>query len=83
MGSTFTDVMPDGPVSDTLPWKDRLIKAAARLELKTKQTRRTARTSYLIERDFVIAAYAMRKVSESQTVSNETRRRQIPVKRFG
>ena len=46
LGSTFANVMPDGPVSDTLPWKDRLIKAAARLELKTKQTRRTARTEH-------------------------------------
>jgi hypothetical protein len=62
-------------------WKDELARIADRLEAKTKQTRWTQRTDFLIERDFMTAAYAMRKLIESQSVSAEHRLRRIPVRR--
>jgi len=67
---------------DSFPWKDELVKIAERLEAKTKQKRWTVRTGYLIERDFVVGAYAMRKLIESHKVSDELRSRQFPVRRY-
>jgi hypothetical protein len=69
-------------IDDALPWKDELVKVADRLEAKTKQTRWTERTGYLIERDFVLSAYAMRKLIDTQEVSDELRAREFPVRRF-
>ena len=67
---------------DSLPWKDELVKAADRLEAKTKQARWTNRSGYLIERDFIVSAYAMRKLVDSHSLPEELRQRQIPVRRF-
>ncbi len=67
---------------DAISWKDELVKVAGRLEAKTKQKRWTERTGYLIERDFVVSAYAMRKLIESHKVSDTLRHRQFPVRRF-
>jgi hypothetical protein len=69
-------------IDDSFPWKDELVKIADRLEAKTKQKRWTDRTGYLIERDFMVSAYAIRKLIESHTVSDEFGQRQIPVRRF-
>jgi hypothetical protein len=69
-------------IDDSIPWKDELVKVANRLEAKTKQKRWTDRTGYLIERDFIVSAYAMRKLIESHKVSDELGQRQIPVRRF-
>jgi hypothetical protein len=69
-------------IEDVILWKGELVNVADRLEAKTKQTRWTERTGYLIERDFVVSAHAMRKLLESHSVSEEIRQRQIPVRRF-
>lgn len=64
------------------PWSSELVKVADRLEAKTRQKRWTDRTGYLIERDFMVGAYAMRKLIESDEVSIQLSLRQIPVRRF-
>jgi hypothetical protein len=69
-------------IDDAALWKDELVKTADRLEAKTKQTRWTDRTGYLTERDFVLGAYAMRKLVEAGETPEELRQRQIPVRRF-
>jgi hypothetical protein len=69
-------------VDDSALWHDELVKTAARLEARTKQTRWTGRTGYLIERDFVLSAYAMRKLVEAGETPEGVKRRQIPVRRF-
>jgi hypothetical protein len=69
-------------VDDPAPWHDELLKTAARLEARTKQTRWTDRTGYLTERDFVLSAYAMRKLVEGGETPEGFRGRQIPVRRF-
>jgi hypothetical protein len=69
-------------VDDPTPWNDELVKIADRLEAKTKQTRWTDQTGYLIERDFVVSAYAMRKLIEADGVSKGLEKRQIPIRRF-
>ena len=65
-------------VDDPAPWQDELVKIADRLEAKTKQKRWTDRTDYLIERDFVLSAYAMRKLIESHEVPDELRQTSSP-----
>jgi hypothetical protein len=69
-------------VDDPAPWHDELAKTAARLEARTKQMRWTGRTGYLIERDFVLSAYAMRKLVEAGETPEGLKRHQIPVRCF-
>jgi hypothetical protein len=69
-------------IEDAAQWKDELVTVADRLEAKTKQTRWTDRTGLLIERDFIVGAYAMRKLVDSRVVSSELRKRHIPVRRY-
>jgi hypothetical protein len=69
-------------IEDALAWKDELIVVADRLEAKTKQTRWSDRTGLLIERDFVVSAYAMQKLVDSHDISAELRNRHIPVRRY-
>jgi hypothetical protein len=67
---------------DASQWKDELVAVAYRLEAKTKQARWTDRTGFLIERDFIVSAYAMRKLIGSRDVSSELRKRHFPVRRY-
>ena len=69
-------------VDDPAPWHDELLKTADRLEARTKQTRWTDRTGYLTERDFVLSAYAMRKLVEAGEVPEAVSQCRIPVRRF-
>jgi hypothetical protein len=70
-------------VADELfAWRDQLVKVADRLEAKTKQRRWTDRTGHLIERDVVAAAYAMRKLVETQRVPDELTQQPFPVRRY-
>jgi hypothetical protein len=69
-------------IDDSIPWKDDLIRIADRLEAKTKQKRWTERTGYLIERDLMVSAFAIRRLLDAHKVSDVLRQRQIPVSRF-
>ncbi|MDT5005819.1 MAG: hypothetical protein QOJ24_2995 [Mycobacterium sp.] len=69
-------------VDDPAPWQDEILKTAARLEARTKQTRWTDRTGYLIERDFAASAYAMRKLVEAGETAVGLKGRQVPVRCF-
>jgi len=64
------------------PWAVELLRVAERLEARTKQARWTDRTDLLLERDFVVGAYAMRKLLRSYPTSVELTSRRIPVRRF-
>lgn len=67
---------------DPTPWADELLRVAQRLHAKTQQTRWTASTDVLIERDYVVSAYAMRWLIDSRLVPEAMRRYRIPVRRF-
>lgn len=69
-------------IDDSIPWKDDLVKVADRLEAKTRQKRWTDRTGYLIERDFMVSAFAIRRLLDAHKISDALRQRQIPVTRF-
>jgi hypothetical protein len=62
--------------------KTSLSRWLTRLDAKTKQKRWTGRNCYLIERDFMVSACAMRKLIDAFKVSDALRQRQIPVERF-
>ena len=53
-------------ISDSIPWKDELLKIADRLERRKVQRRWVERTSFLVERDIMISAYALRKLLKRQ-----------------
>ncbi len=68
--------------ADLTPWTVELAAVAQRLEAKTKQTRWTDRTDVLIERDFVVSAYVIRKLLRTSSVSKELTGRRIPIRRL-
>lgn len=57
-------------IQDSVPWKDELLRVAARLERKRTQKRWTERSGYLVERDLMVSAYAIRKLIEASKVSD-------------
>jgi hypothetical protein len=67
---------------DLTPWRLELVRIAERLEAKTKQTRWTARTDVLVERDFVAGAYALQKILRSCAASDESASHRFPVRRI-
>ncbi len=69
-------------ISDPTPWADELLRVAERLQAKTKQTRWTARTDVLIERDYAVSAYAVRRLIESHLMPKAMVQYRIPVRRF-
>lgn len=60
----------------------RSTRVADVLEKRTTQRRWTERTSYLVERDVMIGAYAIRRLSESHKVSDELRSKSVAVRRY-
>jgi hypothetical protein len=69
-------------IPDPTPWRVELVKLAARLEAKTKQSRWTDRTDVLLERDFVVGAYVMRKLLRCYPAVEAAKKSRIPVRRF-
>lgn len=58
-------------IGDSIPWKEDLLRIAEILERRTEQRRWTERTSFLVERDVMNAAYAVRKLHEARKISDE------------
>ncbi len=58
-------------IGDSIPWKEELLRVAEALRGRTKQRRWTERTSFLVERDVMNAAYAVRKLNEAHKISDE------------
>lgn len=58
-------------IDNSVPWKEDLVRVANALERRTTQRRLTERTAFLIERDVMNAAYAVRKLNEARKISDE------------
>lgn len=58
-------------IGNSVPWKEDLFRVADSLERRAKQRRVTERTAFLIERDVMNAAYAVRKLNEARKISDE------------
>ena len=55
-------------ISDSFPWREELLRVAGRLEKRKAQRRWTERTMFLVERDIMISAYAIRKLKEANKI---------------
>jgi len=67
-------------ITDSIPWKDELLVIADRLERRKAQRRWTERTGFLVERDIMLSAYAVRKLLESRKISDILAARQVRVR---
>ncbi|WP_146174637.1 hypothetical protein [Umezawaea tangerina] len=57
-------------INDSVPWKEELLNISNRLEKKKVQKRWTERSSFIVERDVMVGAYAVRKLLEAKKVSD-------------
>jgi hypothetical protein len=70
-------------IGDSIPWKDELLRVAGRIERKKPQKRWPERSMFLLERDVMVSAYAVRKLIEARKVSDELSAQTWPVRRHG
>lgn len=68
-------------IIDSAPWREELLRVADRLEQKSQQKRWTDRSTFLVERDMMIAAYAIRRLTESHKLTDDLVRTSVPVMR--
>ena len=68
-------------IDDSVPWKNELLRIAGRLERRRSQKRWTGKTSFLIERDIMVAAFAIRKLIEAHKLSDDVTSHQVAVMR--
>lgn len=66
-------------ISDAIPWRDELLRVADRLEKKAGQKGWTERSGFLVERDVMTSAYAIRRLLEANRVSRTTSAAHVPV----
>lgn len=57
-------------ISDSVPWREHLWKAAAALEKRASSVRWTDRTSFLVEHDLMNGMFAIRRLIESAKTSS-------------
>lgn len=69
-------------ISDSVPWREELWRVADRLEKKSRQERWTDRSSFLVERDMMVSAYAIRRLREAHKITDALARTRIPVMRY-
>ncbi|UZX02480.1 hypothetical protein F8G81_07510 [Arthrobacter sp. CDRTa11] len=69
-------------ISDSIPWREELWRVADRLEKKSKQQRWTERSSFLVERDMMTSAYAIRRLNEAHKISDVLAKTRVPVIRY-
>ncbi|MET3367236.1 UNVERIFIED_CONTAM: hypothetical protein ABIE34_000457 [Jeotgalibacillus campisalis] len=68
-------------ISDSVPWRYELLRIARRLERKMGQEHWTERSSFRVERDLMMAGYAIRRLLEARKVSDSLAAKQIPIVR--
>lgn len=57
-------------ISDSVPWREHLWKAATALEKRANSTRWVERTSFLVERDLLNGMFAIRRLVEAAKTSS-------------
>ncbi|SDT42606.1 hypothetical protein SAMN04489743_2861 [Pseudarthrobacter equi] len=68
-------------ISDSVPWRYELLRIARRLERKTRQEHWTERSSFRVEKDLMMAGYAIRRLLEARKLSDSLAAKQVPVVR--
>lgn len=59
-------------ISDSVPWREHLWKAATALEKRAGSVRWTERTPFLVERDVLNGMFAIRRLIEAAKTSSNT-----------
>ena len=58
-------------IDDSIPWKESLLNIADALDGRRSQQRWSRRTNFLLERDIMTGAFAVRRLVESNKISDE------------
>ena len=67
-------------IGDSVPWKEALGRIAADVERRAGQKRWTNRTGFLMERDVMVASFAMRKLLDTPgKISDEAKAERVQV----
>src|SRR5947209_984301 len=69
-------------IDDSVPWREELLKSAARLRRWSTQRRWTERTHYLAERDIMMGAYSIRRLIDSTKSSSRLPAKRVPTRRY-
>jgi len=69
-------------IADSVPWREQLRSIAIALRRRSHQKRWTERTYFLVERDLMFGAYAVRRLIESNKTSSRLAKRHISVKAY-
>ncbi|WP_344775612.1 hypothetical protein [Gryllotalpicola kribbensis] len=69
-------------ISDSVPWREDLIRISRRLRTRDVQRRWTERTYYLVERDIMFGAYSIRRLIESRKTSTRLPQRRLRVRQW-
>lgn len=56
-------------ISDSVPWKDELIAISARLRKLAQRSSLSERAQFRLERDVMVGAYAVRRLTEARKLS--------------
>lgn len=57
-------------ISDSVPWRGEILKAAESLERRATLPRWTSRTGFLVEKDLMVGMFAIRRLVESAKTSS-------------
>ncbi|UKA49262.1 hypothetical protein LFT48_17775 [Arthrobacter sp. FW305-123] len=68
-------------IFDSVPWRYELRRIASRLERKTRQERWTERSSFRVEKDLMMAGYAIRRLIEARKISDSLAAKHVPIVR--
>jgi hypothetical protein len=66
-------------ISDSVPWRGELRRIADRLEKRKSQRRWTEHASFAVERDVMVAAYAIRRLIEARKLSDDLTSTEVEV----
>lgn len=64
-------------IDESAPWKDELLKIADRLERRYNQKRWTERSFFLLEKEFFLGFFSVRKLMESNKISDEIKNKEV------
>lgn len=69
-------------IDESGPWREELWRVARRLEGRKLQQRWTSRSNFLVERDVMVSAYAIRRLADAYKLSDQMRARTVPVEQY-
>lgn len=68
-------------IYDSSPWKKELLRAANKLERSQRTKKWTERIAFIIEREVMLGAFAIRRLNEARKISDRMARQSVPVRR--